>query len=97
MPRYLCDHCKYDYGDACRRPERPNARRCPDFVPRDAVLWVPPAPGQSFQEFLATLPVVTHGDHPEIRQAMRQRLVRRLLAAAALAGALAVALLQWLR
>jgi len=31
---YLCDRCKWDYGDACRRPERPNARTCPDFKPR---------------------------------------------------------------
>ena len=29
--RPLCDTCKWDYGDACRRPERPNARRCPDY------------------------------------------------------------------
>lgn len=29
--RFLCDTCKYDYGDACRRPERPNARTCPDY------------------------------------------------------------------
>jgi len=29
--RPLCDTCKYDYGDACRRPERPNATRCPDY------------------------------------------------------------------
>lgn len=28
---FLCDHCKYDYGNACRRPERPNARRCNDY------------------------------------------------------------------
>jgi len=28
---YLCDNCKWDYGDACRRPERPNAKTCPDF------------------------------------------------------------------
>lgn len=27
----LCDTCKYDYGDACTRPERPNALKCPDF------------------------------------------------------------------
>ncbi|MDF1839032.1 MAG: hypothetical protein P1V35_14280 [Planctomycetota bacterium] len=27
----LCDRCKWDYGDACRRPERPNATSCPDF------------------------------------------------------------------
>ncbi len=30
----LCDNCKYDYGSACKRPERPNARRCPDYKPR---------------------------------------------------------------
>lgn len=30
----LCDTCKYDYGDACTRPERPNARRCPDYKRR---------------------------------------------------------------
>ena len=29
--RYLCDSCKYDYGNACVRPERPNALRCPDY------------------------------------------------------------------
>lgn len=29
--RYLCDSCRFDYGDACSRPERPNARRCPDY------------------------------------------------------------------
>lgn len=28
---YLCDTCKYDYGDACRRPERPNATVCSYF------------------------------------------------------------------
>ncbi len=28
---FLCDSCKYDYGNACNRPERPNARRCPDY------------------------------------------------------------------
>jgi hypothetical protein len=28
---FLCDTCRYDHGGACRRPERPNARRCPDF------------------------------------------------------------------
>jgi hypothetical protein len=27
----LCDTCRYDYGDACRRPERPNAKTCPDY------------------------------------------------------------------
>jgi hypothetical protein len=29
--RILCDTCKYDYGAACTRPERPNATRCPDY------------------------------------------------------------------
>ena len=28
---FLCDTCKYDYGTACTRPERPNAKKCPDF------------------------------------------------------------------
>ena len=28
---YLCDSCKWDYGTACTRPERPNARTCPDY------------------------------------------------------------------
>jgi hypothetical protein len=32
--RYLCDSCKFDYGTACVRPERPNAVRCPDYKPR---------------------------------------------------------------
>ncbi|HPF14527.1 MAG: hypothetical protein H6829_03770 [Planctomycetes bacterium] len=27
----LCDRCKWNYGNACRRPERPNAMTCPDF------------------------------------------------------------------
>lgn len=27
----MCDRCKWDYGDACQRPERPNATTCPDF------------------------------------------------------------------
>ena len=31
---YLCDTCKWDYGDACSRPERPNARTCPDYKRR---------------------------------------------------------------
>jgi hypothetical protein len=31
---YLCDDCRWDYGDACRRPERPNARSCPDYKKR---------------------------------------------------------------
>ena len=30
----LCDRCKYDYSHACRRPERPNATRCPDYKRR---------------------------------------------------------------
>lgn len=29
--RYLCDSCRYDYGGACTRPERPNAVVCPDY------------------------------------------------------------------
>ena len=32
--RPLCDTCKYDYGDACTRPERPNALSCPDYKRR---------------------------------------------------------------
>ena len=31
---YLCDKCKWDYGDACKRPERPNAKTCPDYKAR---------------------------------------------------------------
>ena len=31
---YLCDTCKWDYGDACSRPERPNAKTCPDYKRR---------------------------------------------------------------
>ena len=27
----LCDTCMYDYGNACTRPERPNATVCPDY------------------------------------------------------------------
>jgi len=34
LGRILCDTCMYDYGDACRRPERPNAMVCPDFKRR---------------------------------------------------------------
>lgn len=30
--RILCDTCKYDYGVACTRPERPNATRCEDYA-----------------------------------------------------------------
>ena len=29
--RYLCDSCKWDYGNACKRPERPNALTCPEY------------------------------------------------------------------
>ena len=28
---FLCDTCKLSYGDACRRPERPNATECADY------------------------------------------------------------------
>jgi len=31
LGRILCDTCMYDYGDVCRRPERPNAVVCPDY------------------------------------------------------------------
>jgi len=31
---FLCDNCKYDHGNACTRPERPNAVRCPDYRPK---------------------------------------------------------------
>ncbi|MCC6485575.1 MAG: hypothetical protein IT209_12070 [Armatimonadetes bacterium] len=34
FPKYLCDSCQYDYRDACRRPERPNAIDCPDYKKR---------------------------------------------------------------
>ncbi|MEZ6005767.1 MAG: hypothetical protein R3F17_01075 [Planctomycetota bacterium] len=30
----LCDRCRWDYGNACKRPERPNAITCPDFKAR---------------------------------------------------------------
>ena len=33
-PVFLCDTCRYDYGTACSRPERPNARECPDYKKR---------------------------------------------------------------
>jgi len=29
---FLCDSCKWDYGTICTRPERPNARSCPDYT-----------------------------------------------------------------
>ena len=28
---FLCDRCRLDYPSACRRPERPNAKTCPDY------------------------------------------------------------------
>ena len=31
---YLCDTCKWDYDTACQRPERPNAKTCPDYKRR---------------------------------------------------------------
>ena len=31
---YLCDTCKWDYGDVCERPERPNAKTCPEYKRR---------------------------------------------------------------
>ena len=32
--RPLCDDCRYDYGNVCKRPERPNALHCPDYKRR---------------------------------------------------------------
>jgi len=32
--RFLCDSCLYDWGDACRRSERPNATICEDYKRR---------------------------------------------------------------
>ena len=31
---FLCDNCRYDYGQACTRRERPYALKCPDYTPR---------------------------------------------------------------
>lgn len=31
---FLCDSCRYDYRDACRRPQRPNATDCEDYERR---------------------------------------------------------------
>lgn len=28
---FLCDRCKYNHPNTCSRPERPNARVCPDY------------------------------------------------------------------
>ena len=27
----LCDTCRYNFGSACKRPERPNATKCSDY------------------------------------------------------------------
>ncbi|MFH1783516.1 MAG: hypothetical protein ABH868_01255 [bacterium] len=32
--RFLCDTCRYDYGNACLRRERPNATCCSDYKKR---------------------------------------------------------------
>ena len=29
--KFLCDSCKYDWGNACTRKERPNASYCLDY------------------------------------------------------------------
>lgn len=29
--QFLCDTCKNDYGNACHRPQRPNATVCPGY------------------------------------------------------------------
>ncbi|MBZ0255942.1 hypothetical protein K8I31_07760 [bacterium] len=29
---FLCDSCKWNYGNVCTRPEKPNARKCPDYT-----------------------------------------------------------------
>ncbi|HPA45201.1 MAG TPA: hypothetical protein PK395_05485 [bacterium] len=29
---FLCDTCKWNYGNICTRPERPNATSCPEYV-----------------------------------------------------------------
>lgn len=31
---FLCDTCRYNNERDCRRPERPNAARCPDYKRR---------------------------------------------------------------
>ena len=28
---YLCDSCKYNDARYCSQPDRPNAKRCPDY------------------------------------------------------------------
>lgn len=35
---FLCDNCQYDHPNACRRPQRPNAVKCPDYKPRGKIL-----------------------------------------------------------
>ena len=34
LERFLCDTCRYDYGSACQRPEKPNATECRDYKVR---------------------------------------------------------------
>lgn len=29
---FLCDSCKWNYGNVCTRPERPNAKACPEYT-----------------------------------------------------------------
>ena len=29
--RILCDTCRYNHGNVCVRPERPNATECPEY------------------------------------------------------------------
>lgn len=31
---FLCDNCRYDHGTVCKRPQRPNAVKCPDYRPK---------------------------------------------------------------
>lgn len=32
--QFLCDSCRYDYGNACHRVGRPNVSRCPEYKAR---------------------------------------------------------------
>lgn len=34
LERILCDSCKYDWGDACTNPGRPNATKCSEYDAR---------------------------------------------------------------
>jgi hypothetical protein len=34
LGKILCDSCKYDYGTACTRQERPNATVCSEYHSR---------------------------------------------------------------